>query len=153
MVNFALERISDILPEAEELWRLHWEETEAPYRGVQGYSPDIAQYMNLDRLGWFAEFTARDNGRLVGHLGFIVHRGRHTRRLGAIEDYFYIRQEHRGGGNGMKLLKFAIDNLKSRGCTSIGMSSKVTHDISPLLKKAGFSHVAELWTMNVEENL
>lgn len=152
MVNFATERLSDILPEAELLWRKHWQETEG-YRDAQGYHPDVAQFLNLDRLGWFLEFTARDDGRLVGHLAFIVHKGRHTSRLSAIEDYFYLLPEYRGGGNGMKLLQYAIEQLKARGCASIGMSSKLAVDISPLLKKAGFTHVANLWSMNVEENL
>ena len=110
-------------------------------------------YRRLDGLDWFAQFTARADGRLVGHLGFIVHKARHTGRLSAIEDYFYLRSEHRGGGNGRKLLEFAVATLKGRGCAAIGMSSKVTHDISPLLVKSGFKQVASLWMMNVEENL
>lgn len=152
MITFAIERLSEMLPEAEELWRLHWQETEG-YRDVQGYAPDIEQYRRLDSLGWFAQFTARHDSRLVGHIGFIVHKARHTGRLNAIEDYFYLRPEYRGGGNGRKLLEFSVAALRGRGCAGIGMSSKVTHDISPLLEKLGFKRVASLWCMNVEENL
>ena len=141
-----------MLPEAEELWRLHWEETEG-YRNAQGYKPNLEQFLSMDKLGWFVVFTARQDGRLVGHLAFIVHTGRHTSKLEAVEDYFYVRKEHRGTGAGRKLLEFAVATLKGRGCAGIGMSSKVTHSISPLLQKAGFKEVASLWMMNVEENL
>lgn len=153
MILFALEPLSVILPEVEELWRLHWQETEG-YRDVQGYAPDIAQFMQMDKLGWFAEYTARDNGRLVGHLGFIVHNSRHSRhRMSATEDFFYLRREYRRGMTAMQLLRFAVKSLKERGCSAIGMSSKLTNDISPLLKRAGFSQCASMWMMNVEENL
>lgn len=151
-VDFAVERLRDMLPEAEELWRLHWQETEG-YRDAQGYKPNLEQFLMLDDVGWFVVFTAREAGRLAGHLAFIVHVGRHTSKREAIEDYFYIRKEFRGGGNGRALLEFAVKELKARGCAGIGMSSKVTNDISPLLKKTGFKEVASLWMMNCEENL
>jgi GNAT superfamily N-acetyltransferase len=152
-LTYALESLETILVEAMHLWKAHWDETEG-YREVQGYDPDLAQFIYLDRNNMFREFTVRDEfGKLVGHLGYILHNSRHTKRKAASEDFFYLLPEHRQGMNAMKLLRFAVAQLKDDGCVEIGMSSKLTNDIAPLLKRAGFKHVAQYYMMNVEENL
>lgn len=152
MLTFQKERLKDCLDEVKPLWFSHWKETEE-YRDVQGYEPDESQFLYMDELGWFAEYTARNDGKMVGHVGFIVHKSRHTSKKTAIEDYFYILPEARHGMTAIKFLRFAIDDLKKTGCADIGMSSKLTNDIEPLLKRAGFKPVAKLYMMNVMENL
>lgn len=150
---FQVERLVDILPEVRELWAQHWRETEG-YRDEQGYDPDEVQYLRIEDMGMFLEFTARTpEGRLVGHLGYILHKSRHTRKLNAVEDYFYLHPEARKGLNAVKFLRYAIEALTKRGCCQIGMSSKLTNDIEPLLKRVGFDYVAKFFTMNVAANL
>lgn len=152
-LTYAVESLRDVLTEAEQLWHQHWQETEG-YREQQGYNPDVEQFLRLDELGWFKEYTARDaSGRLVGHLGYIVYKSRHTQRPTAIEDYFYLVPEARRGLNAVKLIRFAVNDLKAQGVCEVGMSSKLTNDITPLLKRVGFKHVAQFWMMNIETNL
>lgn len=148
-MKFALERLADILAEVEELWHAHWKETEG-YRDSQGYNPDHKQYLRVEAQGAFLEYTARDEeGKLAGHVGYILHVSRHTSKLNAVEDYFYMRPECRGRGAASGLLRFAIADLQRRGCKQVGMSSKLTHDIEPLLAKVGFKHVAKFFVMEV----
>jgi L-amino acid N-acyltransferase YncA len=153
MLTYAVESLSQVIHEAQRLWRQHWLETEG-YRDIQGYNPDFSQFLRLDEVGWFRQYTARDEkGELVGHLGFIVHKSRHTSLPSAVEDYFYLVPEARQGMNALKLLRFAVADLKQQGVCEIGMSSKLSNDIKPLLKRAGFKHVTEFFMMNVEQNL
>lgn len=149
---FARERLQDIANEVASLWRAHWQETEG-YRHVQPYEPDFMQYARMEQNGMFAEYTARIDGKLVGHIGYIIHKSRHTSKLNAVEDYFYLLPEARRGFWALQLLRYAIADLKRIGCAQIGMSSKLTNDIRPLLKRVGFEHVAEFHVMNVPENL
>lgn len=152
-LTFGVERLAHMYPEAEELWGLHWQETEG-YRDEQGYRPDKSGFLTMEGAGNFVEFTARSSdGRLVGHLGYILHVSRHTSRLNAVEDYFYLRPEARKGLNAVRFLRFAVEVLKRAGCCQVGMSSKLTNNIGPLLKRVGFKHVADFYTMNVAENL
>ncbi|QGH72937.1 MAG: N-acetyltransferase [Siphoviridae sp. ctdEk19] len=148
---FARERLGQILPEAFALWQAHWEETEG-YRAGQGFQPNLEQYVQLDETGQFVEFTARNEaGQLVGHLGFILHMSRHTCRPNAVEDYFYLAPEARKGLNAVSLLRFAVNWLQEAGMAQIGMSSKLTNDIEPLLRRVGFQYVAKFFVMDVLE--
>jgi len=149
-LSFALERLHDIQPEVNQLWALHYAETEG-YRGAP-MIPQLDQFYRMEDAGMWRQFTARDDvdGHLVGHLGYMVHVGRHTGVLTATEDFFYLRKEYRGGYNALRLLRFAIGRLKAEGCKQIGMSSKMTNDIEPLLKRVGFDLVAKFYTMAVD---
>lgn len=151
-LTFQAEPLRDIIAEAEVLWRAHWLETEG-YRHSQPYDPDNAQYVRMDECGMFRQYTGRIDGELIAHLGYITHKSRHTSRLNAIEDYFYVTPKARLGWTAMQLLRFAVADLKSRGCVQIGMSSKLTNDIDVLLRRAGFEHVGNFYVMNVTENL
>lgn len=146
MIIFSSESLMYCLPEAFVLWQKHWEETEALYRKHE-MRPNIDQFYKLEAGGLSRYFTARDDGKLVGHLYYIVHVGRHTSKPEATEDFFYILPEYRKGFNALKLIRFAVQSLKDEGVEAIGMSSKLTsgRDIDPLLKRAGFRHVANFY--------
>ena len=150
MVTFAVESLSAILPEAEELWRLHWQETEG-YRDALGYCPNLDSFAGYDRAGMFREFTVRESGKLIGHIGFILFKSRHTQVLTAGEDFFFIRKEARRGGLGLQLLRFALAALKREGIQHVTMSSKLAVDIEPLLKRVGFQFVAKQYSLILKE--
>lgn len=142
---FQRESLRDTIDEVRLLWQSHYAETEQ-YRRLP-LCPDEAQFFRMEEMGMWRQFTARADGQLVGHLGYIVHQDRHTSVLCAIEDYFYLLPAHRAGSNAIRLLRFAIASLKEEGCQQIGMSSKMTHDIDPLLRRVGFACVAKLYLL------
>lgn len=146
---FSHEDLRMIFPEVMPLWHAHWYETEGYRSGSEPFAPDFDQYERLEAAGMWRQFCARDeaDGRLAGHIGYIVHKSRHTQRMNAVEDYFFMVNEYRRGFNALGLLRFAIAELRKEGVKQIGMSSKLTHDISVLLKRAGFKHVAQFWVL------
>jgi len=148
---FAVENIEACLAskETDVLWEAHWLETEG-YRESQGYCPDRPQYIFSERHDGFLYFTARHDGRLVGHLGYLIHKSRHTSKLNAVEDFFYFSPDARQGFTAINFMRYAVRVLKACGCKQIGMSSKLTNDIEPLLKRAGFEYVAKFFVLNVE---
>jgi hypothetical protein len=143
---FAMEKLRDIMSEVRPLWTMHYAETEG-YR-QQPMKPDEAQFLRMEESGMWRQFTARNAvGALVGHMGFIVHTNRHTSTKTAVEDYFYLLPEHRAGFNAVRFLRYVIGQLKAEQCAQIGMSSKLTNDITPLLKRVGFKHVANFFVL------
>lgn len=147
---FGSESLAQTFPEVQELWRLHWEETEG-YRDALGYNPDVLAFANLDSRGVWRHYTARENERLVGHVGFLLYKSRHTRAFTASEDYFYLRKEHRGAGLATKLLSFALERLRQEGVKHVLMASKLAVDIQPLLERVGFKWVAKQYSLIFEE--
>lgn len=150
MLVYGVEPLSETLPEVQELWRMHWQETEG-YRDELGYDPDVIAYVNMDRRGMWRQYTARDEGRLAGHVGFMLFSSRHTRAQTAGEDYFYLRKDYRGSGVATKLLTFALERLKVEGVKHVTMSSKLAVDIQPLLERVGFKFVAKQYSLIFEE--
>lgn len=145
--TFATERMSECMPASADLHADHWRETEG-YREQDGYCPDYEQFWQMERHHQFVYFTVRDEGKnLVGHLGFIIHKSRHTSQIEAVEDFFYLKPEARKGMTASGLLRTAVAWLRECGIKNIGMSSKLTNDIDPLLRRAGFVKVANLYTL------
>ena len=142
------ESLIDAFDEAMVLWAQHWKETEQAYR-ASPMNPDYDQFKAIEAAGWSRYFTARLGGKLVGHLYFIVYPGRHTKTLSAVEDFYFFLPEHRKGMDALKLLRYATGCLKGEGCDQVGMSSKLTsnRDIDPLLRRAGYRHVANFYVI------
>jgi len=150
-ITFSVETIQQAIEskQIDVLWEAHWKETEG-YRDQQGYCPDIEQYFFSERHGNFIYFTMRLGGKLIGHLGYIIHKSRHTSKRNAVEDFFYLLPEARRGWAALNFIKYIKNVLKACGCKQIGMSSKLTNDIEPLLKRAGFEYVAKFFVCNLE---
>lgn len=147
-IVFAKEKLQDVIEEARVLWILHWRETEM-YREKEGFAPDIESLLSTERSGHSILYTARHDGDLVGHLSFLIYKSMQTQRTNAVEEYFYLLPQFRKGFNALRLIKFAVNDLRELGCSGITMTCKTANDISPLLKRAGFSHVANLFYMGV----
>jgi hypothetical protein len=147
-ISYRLEPLVPIFQEALKLWEGHWAETEVAYRTAP-LNPDYKQLTRLEELGWSRYYTARIGDKLVGHLYFIVYQNRHTQTKTAVEDFFYFLPEARLGTAAIKLLRFAVADLKSEDCDQVGMSSKLTgkKDIDPLLRRVGFRHVANFYVI------
>ena|SRR5688572_28528294 len=151
MLTFGVERLEVVLPEVEELWHLHWQETEG-YRHGLGFNPNVKDFLYYDKTGLFRLFTARDEvHRLMGHLGFIVYKSRHTQTKTAGEDFWYVRKEARGQKVASKLLGFALGNLRAEGVQQVTVSDKEPSDLGPLLKKFGFDQVAKQYSLIFKE--
>lgn len=151
MLTCKQERLSEILPEVEELWKEHWAETEK-YRAGLGYSPDKEVYLAYDRQGSFRLYTLRDDaGRLVGQVGFIVYTSRHTQTKVAGEDFIYVRPEARGRGAATQLLRFGLLDLRDEGVSQVTASEKFDDDAKRLFEKVGMKQVARQYSLVFKE--
>lgn len=150
MLTCKQERLADVLPEVEELWKEHWAETEG-YRHVLGYNPDKEGFLKLDAAGMFRLYTARVHGVLVGQFGLLVYPSRHTQTRTASEDFFYVRKEFRGAGVASQLMRFGLMDLRDEGVEQVTFSDKEPSDLSSFLAKFGFKQVAKQYSLIFKE--
>ena len=106
-------------------------------------NPNWDAYSKLEEMGMFVIYTARCEGELVGYAAYAIHQNMHySDKKHAVQDVLYIKPGRRGAMMGMKLLKFADDELIELGVNLVSHHSKVRNDIGPLLMKIGY-HLAE----------
>lgn len=144
-IVYQVERMVDVLAEIKALHANHWDETEM-YRAEVGFDPDYAQYIAIDRAGGFLLVTARQAGVMVGYFMIVLHVSRHSSKLVAAEDAFYLKPTHRRGFALLKMLRFTEDCCRRVEAKQITLSEKLTHLIGPVLTRAEFTHCGNLWT-------
>lgn len=146
MLTFGEERLEAALEEVQELWQMHFQETEG-YRHELGYNPDVEAFLKYDRGGMFRLYTIRnEEHRLMGQIGFVVYKSRHTQTTTAGEDFWYVRKEARGKGAASRLLGFALGKLSAEGVQQVTVSDKQPVNLEPLLKKFGFAFVSKQYS-------
>lgn len=153
--TLGVEMMCDVLPEATELHRAHWAETEVLYAtgDVDGHY-DYFQFLEMNDK--FIYFTVRDDrGYLVAHLGyFLAHSIHQKTRIRATEDFFFVLLAHRKGWLALKMIRYAEKCLYGLGVQEIGMSSKAPvggPDLDVLLRRAGYRAIAVQYGKTLSE--
>jgi|TARA_Y100000310_G_scaffold181396_2_gene181327 N-acetylglutamate synthase-like GNAT family acetyltransferase len=143
-VNFQIERLGDIWEEVMFLCNLHWKEYQEQH--ILGFdapmNPDKARYIEYNDMGYHIQFTARDEGLLVGHCGVYISESMHTGIKTCSEDTIYLRPEYRKGFNFSRMLKFMENHVKSLGVKEIHLTAKLTNKSGRLIESRGYTHVA-----------
>lgn len=144
-VTFQVEAMWDCLDEIKALHSQHWGETEG-YRGAEGFKPDYEQYVAIDREGAFLLVTARAGTKMVGYFMSLLYRSRHSSKMVAGEDGFFLLPDYRRGWTLMKMMRFNEACLRKLGMKQLTLSEKLTNPIGPVLTRAGFTYCGNLWT-------
>lgn len=136
-MNVQLEKFADVSAEAVVLIGKHWQEL----YGNAGLKSDLGGMIAFENTGNFVYFTLRtDEGVLAGHAGFMVFRSPFYGEMQAIDVFYYILPEHRGGFGICKLLKLAGQMLTVNGVSKVIVTSK---NEGVLVQRAGYHKTAE----------
>lgn len=135
------ESFREILPELQELHRVHWVETEKHRHGLP-LDPDYEVMATRERAGRLLQFTVRAGGELVGHVRMYLGTSIHTQTLYAEEDTLFIRPGHRGGLLVLALMRYAERALRAVGAREIRADSKLLNKADVLMKRLGYTPVA-----------
>ena len=127
-----------MLPEAKNLFPLHWKEL-ALFKDEIPMDMDEAKYAALEQNGVLLTVTARDKGRLVGYFTWFLMPHLHYASSGrmAITDMYFVLPEYRKGA-GLKLFLESERVLREMGIVKAVTSCKVHMDNTPFLKKLGW---------------
>lgn len=138
---FRAERFRDIVDELHPLHEQHFAETEIHRLGF-GLKPDYDYMVDMERQGRMVQFTARDNGKLIGNIRMYVQESLHTGNQYASEDTFYLLPEYRKGWTALRFWRFMEDSVRSIGVQEIRTDSKVINKVHKLNEYCGYKHVA-----------
>ena len=126
----------------------HWRETEG-YRHNQPFAPSYARYKQYADIGCFLQFTARDEGRMVGYSGIYIVPSMHTQCVIATEDTWFLLPDYRKGRNAIEFYKFVEAECRSRGAVEIGMTAKLTNSAGRILEYLGYSMTSNQYTKHL----
>lgn len=134
----------DFAPEAiaAGLFEAHWKEG-GPYRDIAPLNVNHLRYRSIDAQGMLDILVVRDGFEIAGYLWTIINRCSFARdvSVGQIEA-IYAAPAYRGpglcGGLGWKLIKAAVERLRSRNITVAKFSEKASRPVGAHMKRLGF---------------
>lgn len=144
---FAREWLRDCWDEVMELAALHWQETEQYQR--HALNPDKERYIAYNESGYHRQYTARVDGRLMGHAGMYINRSMHTQVMMAHEDTWYLRAEARKGRNAIRFYQFIEADMVGLGVEEIHMSAKLANKSGRIMEYLGYEFVAKGYLKHV----
>jgi GNAT superfamily N-acetyltransferase len=104
-------------------------------------------YQHLDKQGILKWFGARDHGRTIGMITFMVTRSlHHAGHYDAVHNIFYVRSEYRGWIP-VGLLRFAERKLGAMGVNTIFMGDRLTHDKprGRIYQRMGYAEIERIY--------
>jgi GNAT superfamily N-acetyltransferase len=148
-MEFAHESFTNVKNEIKPLIEQHYQEI-ALHKDSIRLNPDWKGYARLADQGALRVYTAREDGELVGYFVIIVNRSLHYMdHLFANNDIIFIKKGHRKGTAGIKLIKYAVEELKAEGVTLININSKIHQSFGPVLERMDFAHIENVYSIKV----
>jgi hypothetical protein len=143
-MQFAIEKYSAAIHEAEALIRRHYEEI-AWKRDKIPLDVNHAQYLMVESKGGLRIHTARVDGELVGYAAwFIVNHMHYKTTKIANNDVLYIAPEHRGGIGG-PFISFCEGDLRAQGAQVSTLHIKTVLNWGRLAENLGYEHTDSTW--------
>ena len=144
---FALENFSNIKREIQPLIEQHYKEIALNQKHIK-LNPDWKQYARLDAINALRCFTYRIDGELVGYFVVIVNKSLHYQdHLFAHNDVIFIKKGHRRGLTGYKLIKGALEHLKSEGVALVTINTKTHQPFDVILERLGMNKIEHVYSM------
>jgi GNAT superfamily N-acetyltransferase len=145
-ITYQQEFLDTVEKDIKPLLQDHWEEI-AVNKSVIKMNPDWEAYHNLEDNGALKIFTARFDGELIGYFVVLIRNHIHYKdHIFAANDVLFLKQEHRKGLTGPKLMKFAEKCLKEDGVSVLVVNTKRHKPFDGLLEWLGYSHVENVYS-------
>jgi hypothetical protein len=149
-VDFAHESYANVKNEIKPLLQEHWKEIALHTDDIK-LEPNWNAYSRMAEQGALRVYTARKDGELVGYFVCIVMPSIHyMRHLFANNDILFLKKAQRKGTAGIRLIKYAVEELTKEGVTLININVKKKQDFGLVLEHIGFEHVEDLWQLKVK---
>lgn len=137
-MKFGRENAHQFIPEAMDLFSLHWGEV-GHYKDIP-LEIDIDTYNKLEDAGSLRIYSARDDvNHVIGYsFYFIKHNVHYKSSLQASQDIIFIHPEKRGFGK--EFIKWCDDELRKEGVQVVYHHVKTKKELNfgPLLEKLNY---------------
>ena len=145
-IEFAHESFTQVKREIEPLLKDHWEEIAVNKDKIK-LNPDWKQYGRLDAINALRVYTARSGSKLVGYFVVIVSKNMHYQdHLFASNDVIFLAKTHRKGTTGIRLIKYAEEQLKAEGVSVMVVNTKTHQPFDVILERQGFELTERVYT-------
>lgn len=134
-LTFQIEPVSGVWDEMIADWIDNWGEEYVSNGEIPNLRKD--RYEEYERVGYYLQFVARDNGKLAGYMGVYLTSSMHTQELIASEDVVFMKPQYRGIGS-VRFVKYVEKYLKERGAKSITATVKQGGAADRLLNGMGY---------------
>jgi GNAT superfamily N-acetyltransferase len=150
-IKYAREDLYEVKDEAAHLLEKHWEEIALNKEKIK-LNPDWNAYDAMYKSGQLGIYTARKNGKLIGYFVVVATPSLHYKdHLFAVNDIIYLDPEHRKGFVGIKLIKFAEEDLKKFGVSVFTINTKVHKPFDSLMERLGFNLIERVYSKYIGE--
>lgn len=148
MLIYQQEKLVDVIEEIYPLLQEHFIEAEEGVVEDKEYplNVDWASYKRMEEVSLLYVFTARDEGKLVGYIWFVVHPALHmTSCLTAYEDIHYLIPSYRKGWNFVKMFKYAEERMKEVGVNRLVSAVKIKSGRDKIFSYLGYTPTEKLF--------
>lgn len=137
-IEFAHESLTQVKQEIKPLLEQHWKEIAINQEHIK-LNPDWKQYARLDSINALRVYTARSGKKLVGYFVVIISKNLHYQdHLFAANDVIFLAKTHRKGTTGIRLIKYAEEQLKAEGISVMVVNTKAHQPFDKILERQGF---------------
>lgn len=137
-ITYQQERFADVIDDVKALAPAQWAEMAHGYENFVA-EPNWKLYLSIEAAGAGLLVTARDDGKMVGYMGFMVFPHASAREcLAASSTPFYVVPGPRCGLVLRRLLLTARALLAKRGVKIVSVRTHVWASAGPLLEAMGF---------------
>lgn len=150
MTTYQEENIKDLWPEIMPLLEEHFWEISANHDIP--LNPNKEVYNQMQDVGAFKVYTARDDGELVGYAAYFVAPNMHYMdSFQANQDVLFLKSDRRKGMTGIRLIKFADKKLAEYGCQMVYHHVKIKHNFGRVLEWLGYNKVEEIHSKRLDK--
>lgn len=140
MVDFAVEKLSDIREEVAPLLQADWDEIQHDKDKIP-LKPHWDLYIQLEAMEVIRIFTARSKGKLIGYMVFVFTPSMHSEGHNlAVCDTLYVDKAHRKGFMALRFMAFCEMQILAEGKISwLQVTTTERNPIDPIMKRLGYS--------------
>ena len=149
LLTLQRERLADAWPDMQPLLARHF--AELMPEAADHIAPNRALYDRMESVGALYLYTMRtSDGALVGYVAFCVGPDTHrVHRLCASQIVLYLAPQYRRGMQGVRLIRYADQQLAAAGVDAVTHYVKPARDYSAILRRLGYrekstSYIREL---------
>lgn len=151
MVTIQREPFHPFFEDSQPLLEKHWREI-ARYLDIP-LKPDVGLYEASEEMGGLYIYTVRGTDRqLYGYAVFFVRlNGHYSTSLQAVQDIVFIDPQFRQGALGIKLLRYAENDLRQNGVQVVYHHVKLAHPaLGRILERQGYEPVETIYSKRLD---
>lgn len=144
LITYQIETFPEVIDEAQEMFRAHWDEI-ASHKGDRKLKPDLALRTALEKHGHLVIATAREAGRLIGYIDWMVYNDVNSSDTKTCEtDVYFVEDRPNRALIMLAMIRTSLNHMKKMGVSYARPRTKFKTEglgrgAGPIWKALGFA--------------